>query len=169
MENIYSFISAITFSDIARTATVINLILTAILFYKLRVSYKNIDYHKNLLKAGTTDNSYYHAGLNMGVDVNATPLEILNNIKVEFDHYKKIAKAMDKYISGHDNTALWEFRVIGLNNWSRKMDLHINQLEIAILELEFLNKKVPLPADLHKIEVKRQELIDKVKNTSYID
>lgn len=157
MENISTIISALNF------------ILTAIILYKLYSFSNNSNYQQELLKAGTTDNSYYHAGLNMGVNVNATPTEILDDINTEFDHYKKIAKAMDKYISEHDKTALWEFRVIGLNNLSRKIDLHINQLEIAILELEYINKRVPLPADLHKIEVKRQELIDKVKNTSYID
>ncbi len=157
------------FNIIASFASIISLILTIIIVLKLRNILGMRKYYEKLLKASTVENKFYKVGLNMSIDVYATPAEIISDLRDTLKGYKNIVDEMDKYFEENCRKELWEERKLGLNNHTRRVELLISQLEIDILELELQNTKNPLPHTLNIIKDKQEKLLELASKTSYID
>lgn len=157
------------FSNIASFASIISLLLTIKIFFKLRNILGMRKYYEKLLKAGTIENNFYKVGLNMSIDVYATPAEIISKLRDTLKGYKNIVDKMDKYMDENCKKELWDERKLGLNNHTQRVELLISQLEINVLELELLNTQNPLPHNLNIIKDKQEKLLALARKTSYID
>ena len=157
---------SIIFNSFASLCSVVGLFLTIFILIKVLSSLNSKKFLEKAKLANTIEHKYKESGLAMKIDVNATSIEVIASLRETLAYYQSIANKMDKTI---DSKILWEERVLGLNNHSRRLSLLILQLEIQILELEYLTRTFPLPRDFALIEKKREEFIELAKTSTHID
>lgn len=157
------------FNIIAGIASIASLILTGIIFYKISQFKNSKKFLDELKQANTVDHLYRKSGLAMQVDVDASVEESLGKISNTLESVKKTTASMNKFIQEHDNKFMWEYRVIGLSNHFKSIDLLLAQVEVQCLELKYATAIIPDPAILDRLNEKRHHFIKLAQTTIHTD
>ena len=157
------------FNIIASIASIASLILTVIIFYKISQFKNSKKFLADLKQANTVDHLYKNTRLAMHVDIDASIETNLAKIADTVNEISSITVEMNRFIKEHDNTFMWESRVLGLSNRFKQLSLLIAHVDVQCLELKYLTSVVPDPTILDQLNEKRNHFIQLAQTTIHTD
>lgn len=157
------------FNTIAGVASILSLLLTIFIVWKIQRYARTDQFLKELTQANTTNHHFQNSGLAMKINPNASLIEIHSEIQQNLELVNKTVAMMNKAIDKNDKMSLWEYRHIGLPNYFKKLNLLLLQGEIKSLEFQVTSSTIPDPTILSHIEQKREKFLGLAQRAIYTD
>lgn len=154
---------------VTESASIFSLVLTITILHKIKSMNSAREKTEYMMHAMTDKNKYYHAGLNMEIDILSDPLDKLNEIRAIINNYNKVFDKLSDFVENENRSELFCERKIARVNMNSRLKLLLLALEIQIMELEVANMSCPLPDQLERINAKRDEFQKVASATGYAD